>query len=74
MSLKKGDNIGIIPSGYGGIVRLQFENKTPEMVNLLVQSENEKYDNIKNDILYFTTQEVMDKILEELDKQENSNV
>lgn len=71
VSLKKGDNIGIIPRGYGGIVRLQFEDKVPEITNLLVQSENEKYDDVRNDTLYFTTQEVMDKILEELDKQEN---
>jgi hypothetical protein len=71
VSLKKGDNIGFIPRGYGGIVRLKFKDNIPEITNLLVQDESEKYDDLKNDILYFTTQEVMDKILEELDKQEN---
>lgn len=72
MSLKKGDNIGVIPRGYGGVVRLTLKDKIPEITKLLVQSENEKYDDSKNDIIYFTTQEIMDKILEELDKVENA--
>lgn len=67
VSLKKGDNIGVIPRGYGGIVRLNFKNKTPEITKFLVQNNNEKYDDSKNDIIYFTTQEIMDKILEELE-------
>lgn len=68
VSLKKGDNIGIIPKGYGGVVRLKFKDKIPEMCDFLVKNENENYDDSKNDILYFTTQEIMDKILEELEK------
>jgi len=71
VSLKKGDNIGVIPKGYGGIVRLTFKDKVPEITKLLVQNENEKYDDSKNDVIYFTTQEIMDKILEELGKAEN---
>lgn len=30
-----------------------------------------KYDDLKNDIIYFTTQEVIDRIIEELEKAEN---
>ena len=71
VSLKKGDNIGVIPRGYGGIVRLKFNDKIPELTQLLVQNENEKYDDSKNDIVYFTSQIIMDKILEELEKVEN---
>jgi hypothetical protein len=67
VSLKKGDNIGVIPKGYGGIVRLTFKDKVPEITKLLVQSENEKYDDTKNDVIYFTTQETMDKILKEIE-------
>jgi len=68
VSLKKNDNIGIIPRGYGGCVRLKFKDKIPEITKLLVQDRDEKFDKEKNQYLYFTTQEVMDKILEELAK------
>lgn len=68
VSLKKNDNIGLIPRGYGGCVRLKFKDKIPEMTKLLVQDKNENYNDSNNDILYLTTQEVMDKILEELEK------
>ena len=71
VSLKKNDNIGIIPRGYGGVVRLKFKDKIPDMVKVLKQDEDENFDKTKHSFLYFTTQEVMDKILEELDKQEN---
>jgi hypothetical protein len=71
VSLKKNDNIEFIPRGYGGIVRLKFKDQVPEITKVLMQDSYEKYDNEKNSHLYFTTQEVMDKILEELDKQEN---
>ena len=71
VSLKKGDNIGVIPRGYGGIIRLTFKDKTPEIIKFLIQNDREKYDDLKNDIIYFTTQEIMDKILEELEKTEN---
>lgn len=67
VSLKKNDNIGIIPRGYGGCVRLKFKDKVPEITKLLVQDRNEKFDKEKNQYIYFTTQEVMDKILEELE-------
>jgi hypothetical protein len=70
LSLKKNDNIGIIPKGYGGVVRLKFKGKVPDIVKELKQDSEEKYDKGKHSFLYFTTQEVMDKILEELDKQE----
>ena len=72
VTLKKGDSIEVIPKGYGGVVRVKFKDRVPEMIKLLVQDENEKYNDSKNDILYFTSQEVMDKILEELEKAENS--
>ncbi|MDE5494224.1 hypothetical protein CMU93_11170 [Elizabethkingia anophelis] len=71
VSLKKNDNIGIIPRGYGGIVRLKFKNKVPEITKVLKQDENDKYDKTKHSFLYFTTQEVMDEILKELEKTEN---
>ena len=71
LSLKKGDNIGIMPDGRGGLVRLKFKDKVPEITKVLTQDENEKYDKTKHSFLYFTTQEVMDKILEELEKAEN---
>ena len=38
------------------------------MTKLLVQDKNENYNDTNNDILYLTTQEVMNKILEELKK------
>lgn len=41
------------------------------MTKLLVQDDDEKYDKEKHSFLCFTTQEVMDEILEKLDKQEN---
>lgn len=53
-------------------VRLTFKDKTPEIIKFLVQNDKEKYDDLKNDIIYFTTQEIIDKILEELDKTENA--
>lgn len=68
VSLKRGDNIGVIPKGYGGIVRLKFKDKISEITEFLVQSDNEKYDDSKNDIVYFTTQEIMDNILQEVEK------
>lgn len=71
VSLKKNDNIGIIPRGYGGCVRLKFKDKVPEMVKFLKQDQNEKFDKEKHRYLFFTTQVVMDKILEELEKAEN---
>jgi hypothetical protein len=74
VSLKKDDKIGIIPRGHGGCVRLMFKDKVPEITKLLLQDNDEKFDKEKHSYLYFTTQEVMDRILEELDKQENSNV
>lgn len=72
VSLKKGDNIGIIPRGYGGIIRLKFKDKVPEITKILMQDDNEKYDKNKHSFLYFTTQEVMNEILEELEKAENA--
>ncbi|MCJ8153668.1 hypothetical protein MKJ01_07805 [Chryseobacterium sp. SSA4.19] len=54
-----------------GIVRLTFKDKAPEITGFMVQNDREKYDDSKNDIIYFTTQEIMDKILEELEKAEN---
>lgn len=36
VSLKKGDNIGVIPRGYGGIVRLKFKDQVPVITQLLV--------------------------------------
>ena len=72
VSIKRGDNIGIIPSGYGGCVRLKFKNRIPEITSLLMQDDDEQFDKEKNQYIYFTTQEVMDKILEELDKVENA--
>jgi hypothetical protein len=71
LTLKKGDNIGIMPDGRGGIVRLKFKDKVPEITKVLKQDGDEKYDKEKHSFLYFTTQEVIDKILEELDKQES---
>lgn len=62
------NNIGIIPKGYGGCIRLNFKDKAPDMTKLLVQDKNENYNDADNDILYLTTQEVMNKILEELEK------
>ncbi len=70
VSLKKGDNIGILPSGYGGIIRLKFKNKIPEMTKLLMQDGNEKFNKNKHKFITFTTQKIMDRILEELDKAE----
>lgn len=37
-----------------------------------MQDDNEKYDKNKHSFLYFTAQKVIDKILEELEKAENS--
>ncbi|WP_336701955.1 hypothetical protein [Chryseobacterium indologenes] len=71
VSLKKNDNIGIIPSGYGGIIRLKFKDEVPEITKVLMQDDKEKYDKNKHSFLYFTTQEVIDEILAELDKAEN---
>ena len=71
VSLKKNDNIGIIPRGYGGCVRLKFKDKVPELTKVIMQDGDEKFDKEKHSFLYFTTQDVMDKILEELHKQEN---
>lgn len=69
VSLKKGDNIGIIPKGYGGIVRLKFKDEVPEIMNnLLMQDKDEVFNKEKHQYLYFTTQEVMNEILEELEK------
>ena len=74
VSLKKSDNIGLIPKGYGGIVRLKFKNKVPEMVKILKQDWSEKLDIKNHTYLYFTTQEVIDRILEEIKKQENPSI
>ncbi|MDQ7960264.1 hypothetical protein [Flavobacterium lindanitolerans] len=74
VTLKKNDNIGIIPKGYGGIVRLKFKDKVSELTEYLVQDSNEKFDMSKNSYIYFTTQETIDRILEELKKQENPSV
>ena len=71
LSLKKGDNIGIMPDGRGGLVRLKFKDKVPEITKLLRQNDDEPFDKEKHQYLFFTTQEVMDKILEELEKAEN---
>lgn len=72
VSLKKNDNIGVIPRGYGGCVRLKFKDVVPEITKLLVQDRDEKFDKEKHQFLYFTTQEVMNKILEEIEKAENA--
>lgn len=72
VSLKKNDNIGIIPRGYGGIIRLKFKDKIPELMKFLRQNDDEQFDKEKHKYLTFTTQEVMDKILEELEKAENA--
>jgi hypothetical protein len=71
VSLKKNDNIGIIPRGYGGCVRLKFKDVIPDITNLLMQDNDEKFDKEKHQYIYFTTQDVMNEILEELEKAEN---
>lgn len=71
MTLKKDDNIKIMPDGRGGIVRLKFKSKIPDITKLLIQNNDEQFDRNKHQFLYFTTQQVMNKILEELEKQEN---
>jgi hypothetical protein len=71
VSLKKNDNLGILPRGYGGCIGLKFKDKVPEMTKVLIQDKDEKYDGNKHSYIYFTSQGVMDKILEELDKQES---
>ena len=65
LSLKKNDNIGVMPDGTGGVVRLKFKSKLPEMLKMLRQNDDEQFDNVKHKYLTFTTQEVMDKILEQ---------
>ena len=72
LSLRKGDNIGIMPDGQGGVVRLRFKDKVPEIIKFLKQNDDEKFDTEKHQYLFFTTQEVMDKILEELEKAEKA--
>jgi len=72
VSLKKSDNIGVIPRGYSGIVRLKFKDKVPEIMNLLMQDNDEVFNQEKHQYLYFTTQEIMNEILEELGKAENA--
>jgi len=74
LTLKKGDNIGIMPNGRGGIVRLKFNGKIPEIIKFLKQDSNEEFNKEKHKFIYFTTQEVMDRILEELDKLENPTI
>ncbi|WP_176370478.1 hypothetical protein, partial [Elizabethkingia meningoseptica] len=71
VALKKNDNIGIIPRGYGGIIRLKFKDKVSEITKVLMQDDKDKYDKTKHSFLYFTTQEVMGEILKELEKTEN---
>lgn len=70
VSLKKNDNIGIILKGYGGCVRLKFKGEIPEMTKLLIQDKDEIYDKDKHSHIYFTTQEVINRILQEFEKQD----
>ncbi|WP_447636837.1 hypothetical protein [Flavobacterium microcysteis] len=73
VSLKKNDTIDLLPRGYGGVVRLKFKNKVPEMLKILKQDGSEKLDLEKHSYVYFTTQEVIDRILKAIEKDENVN-
>lgn len=72
LSLKEGDNIGVMHDGRGGIVGLRFKNKIPEIIETLRQNDDDEFNIDKHQFLYFTTQEVMHKILIELEKAEKA--
>ncbi|WP_298118378.1 hypothetical protein [Flavobacterium sp.] len=71
LSMNEDDNIKLMPDGKGGFVGLKFKNEVPEITKFLKQNDDEQFDNNIHSFLFFTTQEVMNKILDELDKVEN---
>lgn len=70
LSLKKGDNIGIMPEGQGGIVKLGFLTEIPDIIKLLKQGDSLQFDDKKNSYVFFTTQLVMNAILAMLNENE----
>lgn len=64
VSVKKGVNLDIIPAGYGGIIRIKLDVETKNIITKKLKKESEKFDVEKHDIIYLTTQPVMDRILE----------
>jgi hypothetical protein len=61
--LKKGQQIFFIPEGYGGVCRLYFPDGLPEQIKLVPKGTMSKFDREKNDIIYLTTDDIMDKLL-----------
>jgi hypothetical protein len=66
--LRKGEQILFIPEGYGGLCRLHFPNGLPKEIEMVPQGTSAKFDRAKHDILYLTTEDVMDKLLENLNE------
>jgi hypothetical protein len=68
VSLRKGQEIFSIPEGYGGLCRIHFPNGLPKEINLVPKGTNTKFDREKNDILYLTTENVLNPLLEILNE------
>ena len=66
MTLKKGDQIFFIPSGYGGITRVHFPKGVPKEIDKVPFDDKiqGKLDWNKYDLLHLTTKEIMDNIIE----------
>jgi len=63
----RGEKVDILPENIHGECLLEFSGNKPELLNKLALWE-EEYNPEINDFLYFTTQPVMDRILELLDE------
>lgn len=63
----RGERVNVLPENTHGECLLEFSGNKPELLNKLALWE-EEYNPEINDFLYFTTQPVMDRILELLDE------
>lgn len=67
--LNPGKPISVIPAGYGGVCRINFAGGVPKELKLLEVKPAKRTDYDQYEIMFLTTQEVMDVILQILEAQ-----
>ena len=59
--------IDYLPAGYSGVCLIEFSNGKPEILSRLAEFGDDKRQ-VDYDVLYLTTQDVMNRILENLNE------
>ena len=70
VKVRPGQDINFLPMGYSGICLVEFSEKKPDILDVLAQFPV-PYNRAENDFLFFTTQDVMDQIMDILEGEES---